>query len=551
MTRGPVHEAFALPATLGEIPGMIVPKKPAGPIDEVPPDMKPEGENVVWIPGYWSWDDDRQDFIWVSGVWRVPPPGYRWIPGYWREVPGKGYQWISGYWLPAQFEEATYLSEPPKGFEAGPTSSPPDEDHFWVAGYWQWFETHFVWRHGYWSQLRVDWIWQPDAYYWSPRGWLYVAGYWDYPLARRGLAFSLVCFSGPVTAYQPADCLDVGAISVSLFCRPSYCHYYFGDYYDDSYAALGIGPWFNYDLPPYGYDSLYSYYRWYNVTRLGQRQWDQRLRGWHDYYRAHPEMRPPRTLAAQEALLASNPGRSRPDIQQIHLAHDVHQFSKKPGAFVKLQTVSQAERVQLRQAAEATLRFGNERQQFERTTIVGGADTAGRDGPLNPVTLNLKEMPSFKSRELPGAAASNSNSGLGRPAGGVAVSATAAGATIAGSMGRTTSGAGPVTSASSNPGTAEPGHGLPSGAVSPINVSSGIISPGIASRGVISPGIVTGGAVSPGIISSSAVSPGAVSPHASLPSAVILGPSNPGGGNAEGGNSGSGNRSRQEHPKNP
>ena len=73
----------------------------AAPIEEVPPDMKPEGENSVWIPGYWSWDDERQDFIWVSGVWRVPPPGYQWMPGYWQDVPGQGFQWVSGYWMPS------------------------------------------------------------------------------------------------------------------------------------------------------------------------------------------------------------------------------------------------------------------------------------------------------------------------------------------------------------------------------------------------------------------------------------------------------------------
>src|SRR5262249_2984344 len=90
MTRGPVHEAYATPVTAGQSAGMIVPKQPAAPIEEVPPDMKPEGENAAWIPGYWSWDDDRKDFIWVSGVWRAPPPGYRWMPGYWQEAQGQG-----------------------------------------------------------------------------------------------------------------------------------------------------------------------------------------------------------------------------------------------------------------------------------------------------------------------------------------------------------------------------------------------------------------------------------------------------------------------------
>ena len=70
MTRGPIHEAYAVPLSAGQTAGMIVPRQPPAQIDEVPPDMKPEGGNSVWIPGYWSWDDDRHDFLWVSGVWR-------------------------------------------------------------------------------------------------------------------------------------------------------------------------------------------------------------------------------------------------------------------------------------------------------------------------------------------------------------------------------------------------------------------------------------------------------------------------------------------------
>ena len=46
-----------------------------GMIDEVPPEYKPEGENVQWIPGYWAWDVAQSDFIWVSGLWRDVPPG--------------------------------------------------------------------------------------------------------------------------------------------------------------------------------------------------------------------------------------------------------------------------------------------------------------------------------------------------------------------------------------------------------------------------------------------------------------------------------------------
>src|SRR5581483_1636341 len=92
LTRGPVHEAFAEPVVFDPQPRPIVPKAPPPPIDELPPDQKPEGDQVQWIPGYWSWDDERDDFIWISGLWRLPPPGRQWVPGYWNQVEG-GYQW--------------------------------------------------------------------------------------------------------------------------------------------------------------------------------------------------------------------------------------------------------------------------------------------------------------------------------------------------------------------------------------------------------------------------------------------------------------------------
>src|SRR5262249_38977895 len=81
LARGPGHEAFAEPVTSQPPPMPIVPKKPPEAIEEMPPDQKPAGDNVVWIPGYWSWDDDRADFLWVSGLWRDMPPGRHWLPG--------------------------------------------------------------------------------------------------------------------------------------------------------------------------------------------------------------------------------------------------------------------------------------------------------------------------------------------------------------------------------------------------------------------------------------------------------------------------------------
>ena len=412
MTRGPVHEAYAVPVSAGQTAGMIVPRPAPAPVEEVPPDMKPEDDKAVWIPGYWSWDEERKDFLWVSGVWRVPPPGYRWMPGYWQEAPGQGQQWVSGYWMPAHVEEATFMPQPPQSIETGPTSQAPDANHFWVSGHWQWHEGRYVWQPGYWGACQADWIWVPATYYWCPRGWVYAPGYWDYPLARRGLVFSPVYFAGPVAVYRPVVCLDVGVLSFSLFCHPSYHHYYFGDYYDDRYVALGIRPWFYYDSWRHGYDPLFGYYRWYHHEYLGEREWAAHLQGWHEYYRVHPDMRPPHTLAAQHALMASAAGRTRADFHQLQMAHDIHQMGGRPDG-LRLQPVSAAEHAQLRQGARETVHFTQERQQFERSSVAGAA---GLHGPMQPEKASMTNMPSFKSEKLPGAAAANANRLASRPA---------------------------------------------------------------------------------------------------------------------------------------
>src|SRR5262249_3588812 len=113
LARGPVHEAFATPTT-DPAPTKTVLKAPPTALDALPPDEKPEG--AIWIAGYWAWDDERSDFLWVSGTWRTPPPGERWVAGYWR-ADGQQWHWVPGFWTAAQEQlvnqPVTYLPEPP------------------------------------------------------------------------------------------------------------------------------------------------------------------------------------------------------------------------------------------------------------------------------------------------------------------------------------------------------------------------------------------------------------------------------------------------------
>lgn len=309
LTRGPIHEAFAKPVVENTAEPPIVPKAPPALIEELPPDERPLGENVLWVPGYYAWDDDRLDFIWISGVYRDAPPNHSWISGYWRSAPG-GSQWVPGFWTITEpvaanelaQTEVEFLPEPPVTLEQGPSIAQPDENHFWIPGNWRYTSNKYAWQAGYWSAGQPGWIWVPAHYNWTPMGYVYTQGYWDYSLAQRGLAFAPVYFNAAYYAnpvvYRPDVILRSNFLTVHLWSRPRYSHYYFGDYYGNNYATVGYRPWFtplvanrNY------YDPLYTYYSW-----QGQRvdpRWNNQVQQRYEYVMNHADARPPRTYRDQ------------------------------------------------------------------------------------------------------------------------------------------------------------------------------------------------------------------------------------------------------------
>jgi hypothetical protein len=271
-TKGPVHEAYAQPGDVKPEPGAIVARRPPDPIPEEPPEQKPEGDNVQWIPGYWAYDSDRSDFLWVSGFWRVPPPGRRWVSGHWAEARG-GWQWVAGFWAAENQEQVPYVADVPDSLDNGPSVPAPSDDSLYVPGVWVPRDERFLWRPGYWMNPQQDLVWNNACYSWTPNGYLFNDGYWDYPLADRGLLFAPVCFNQPFWntpgwCYRPHYCLNWGGVLASLFVRPGCGHYYFGNYYGTHYGSLGFRPWYAYGAR--SHDSLYGYYNW---AHRGDRGW--------------------------------------------------------------------------------------------------------------------------------------------------------------------------------------------------------------------------------------------------------------------------------------
>lgn len=382
LTQGPVHEAFAEPVIFDPKPGPVFPKPPPQPIEEMPPDQRPEGANVQWIPGYWAWDDTRNDYVWISGIWRDIPPGRQWVPGYWNQV-GEGFQWTPGAWVPVDQGPAQYLPPPPPSLEVGPNSPPPSPDATWSPGCWTWQDSRYVWRPGFWVPFQPNWVWVPAHYVWSPGGYLYVDGYWDRPLLSRGLAFAPVYFQQPIYSrpnfqYTPTVGLVASALASSLFVRPAYHQYYFGDYYAASNFNSGIYPWYSFHQSRYGYDPLFSHYAAVNTRR--DPQWINGLHDEYRYRRDHPEARPARTFVQQQSTINNvnvENTRNITRVRNLVVARPIGQLATRAdggvarggggqGAAMRFEQIDEARRRSLLQQSTQLQQFRQQRLQQER-----------------------------------------------------------------------------------------------------------------------------------------------------------------------------------------
>lgn len=397
LTRGPVHEAFAEQVSLDPQPGIIVDKEPPLPIVEVPPENQPSGANVIWADGYWAFSEDDDDFIWVSGAWRAAPRGYQWVPGYWKKA-DTGYQWIGGFWATADRDEIGYLPTPPESLEEGPTSEPPADDYFWIPGNWNYQDSRYAWRPGYWAQSQENYVWIPQYYRWTPSGCILAGGYWDYPLSSRGYLFAPIQFNRPVYRtqgwyYTPRVALDLGPLHFHLFVRPSYSHYYFGDYYGDRYANNGWFAWHNYYGRRHAYDPLFAY----NVMRYRQRGIDfhDRSRRWHNHFEDHKDQRPQHTFRKQKEYIAQH--RDRDYIKNVSLGDSFDDVVRnKKDKFVRM---DDNRRTQVNDMRERFSKFRDQRTKLEvagNQARRSGEDRSGQDGRVGDDGRNF---PRFKLRD--------------------------------------------------------------------------------------------------------------------------------------------------------
>ena len=373
LTRGPVHEAFAEAVTFTPEPGVIVKSAPPATVEELPPDQKPDGDNVTWIGGYWAWDDEQNDFLWISGIWRNLPPGRQWVPGYWNDLGNGQFQWTSGYWADSATTESTYIpTPPPRNLDAGANTDAPAEDSTWIPGNYVYMDTRYVWRPGYWTPLRPNWTWVPSRYLWTPRGYIFVDGYWDYCVARRGVLFAPVhyhrhLYSDPGYYYTPSITIALDLFVGHLFVRPRCAHYYFGDYYAPSYADAGFYSCVVWSSGHRGYDPIFAYERW---EHRHEHDWLVRRSNDYVFFREHADARPPHTWV----LMKDMHGDPSKNGHNIKFATTYDGFIKSPANHQKFVVINQDHRNQLVIQNKEVVKFSQDRRKAEATGLAINED---------------------------------------------------------------------------------------------------------------------------------------------------------------------------------
>lgn len=251
---GFIHEAL-MTQEYGETLLNGVPMGPPTNIREKRP-RNTDGD-LVWISGYWDWSNELKDFYWISGVWRRPPPGHIWTPGFWQNY---GSEWvrIHGFWSPKAIRELDSISQ-----------APPDDideripllyakDHFWAHGHWNYDENKkdYVWHAGKWTAFQKEWIYVPARYIWHLEGYFFIPSYWDWPLEKRGVAYASLWFKShenEMISYEPKVLVSSNEIIQRYFSYYPYylnfyhCHYFYYPEFWNEWREV-VPPWWKWDM---------------------------------------------------------------------------------------------------------------------------------------------------------------------------------------------------------------------------------------------------------------------------------------------------------------
>ncbi len=187
LTDGPLHEAFLSPAK--DRDPVHIDRAPPAPIAERP-GVEASSPNAQWIAGYWEWDAGRKDFVWVTGTWRVPPPGRFWVNGYWKRD-DQGWVRVPGFWSDRKTDRIDFRKDGPPADHPDDDPGPsPGQDYFYIPGHYVPDGDGVAWKPGFWAKAQPGWAWVPAQWVKQPEGWTFQEGYWDRTLEDRGTLFA-------------------------------------------------------------------------------------------------------------------------------------------------------------------------------------------------------------------------------------------------------------------------------------------------------------------------------------------------------------------------
>jgi hypothetical protein len=208
----------------------------------------------------------------------------------------------------------------------------------------------------------------PAQYVWTPSGYVFVDGYWDYAPVRRGVVFAPVRVKRVVHTrrsfvYSPRVVIDVNLAVGHFFARPRVRHYYFGDYYAREYIDAGVYPSFAFHLSRYGYDPIYA--REVVIHRRVNPRWEVSVRA--DYFRRrdHVELRPVRTYVTRRTVERKPVRKSK----VVSIARPLHEVVARPAPgvrFVKIDTQQREKVVRVARETRDYRRVRAEREVPER-----------------------------------------------------------------------------------------------------------------------------------------------------------------------------------------
>ncbi len=166
---------------------------PPDPLEEKAPELPTTSGYYLWVPGYWKYNYETEQYLWLSGKWMEPQPHWIYVPpqNIWRE---KGYVQIPAFWdwtletRGLAYSAVNIRSEDRASYEHKPNDSLPhlaiieELFPFWPNYYclfdYSYFFHNEAWKS--WNSAPSWWQWSnwwPCA--WQETWWLW--WWWTHP----------------------------------------------------------------------------------------------------------------------------------------------------------------------------------------------------------------------------------------------------------------------------------------------------------------------------------------------------------------------------------